>query len=101
MRFDEETNTAHKCIHEALDYTWCDCSDETRKELHVTLPKPEDNICDSCEEGQATCTLVMTDSLSMDNLSFACDECAYHVITDWFEGSEVYSDIEGWEIRKL
>lgn len=33
-------NTVHKCIHEALDMSWCDCSDTVRQELNVTLPRP-------------------------------------------------------------
>lgn len=42
MRFDPETGTTYKCIHEALDLDWCDCSDEERELYNVKLPKPED-----------------------------------------------------------
>lgn len=31
--------TVFKCIHEALDLDWCDCSDEVRAEFDVKLPK--------------------------------------------------------------
>lgn len=62
-------------------------------------PEDKDVWCDSCEEGEASCTLSITNSQSMDNLSYACDECAYQVVTDWMAGG--YSDIEGWEIKRL
>lgn len=98
MRVDG--NTVHKCIHEAMDYSWCDCSDETRADLNVKLPKPEDvQWCESCEEGEAAFTLFITDSLSMDNISYACSECAYYVLTDWISGGD-YPDIQGWEIKR-
>lgn len=34
-----EGNTVMKCICEALDLDYCDCSDEIREELNVKLPK--------------------------------------------------------------
>lgn len=100
MRFDESTNTVHKCIHEALDYDWCNCSDFTREDLNVKLPKPEDHSCDSCSETQAIYVLQMTNSLSMDNLFYACRQCAADVFQDWM-WAEAYEDTEGWEIRKI
>lgn len=42
MRWDEETNTAHKCIHEALDLDYCDCSEEIRLQYNVKLPRLEE-----------------------------------------------------------
>jgi hypothetical protein len=98
MRVDG--NTVHKCIHEALDYSWCDCSDETREDLQVNLPKPDEvQWCESCDDGIAAFTLSVTDSLSMDNLSYCCFECAESVMTDWMIGTD-YSEAEGWEIKK-
>jgi len=35
-------NTHMKCIHEALDLDWCDCSEEIRVEYCVKLPKPKE-----------------------------------------------------------
>lgn len=55
--------------------------------------------CEACD-GTASFTLSVTDSLSMDNLSYCCDECASDVMSDWIFGVD-YSDIEGWEIKKL
>lgn len=101
MRFDQETNTSHKCIHEALDYSWCDCSDEQRADLNVTLPKPDEiQWCESCDDGIASFTLSVADSLSMDNLSYCCNECAASVVSDWMLGID-YFDAQGWEITRL
>lgn len=44
MRWDEETNTAHKCIHEALDLDWCDYPLDVRLYYNVKLPTSEDYI---------------------------------------------------------
>lgn len=41
MRWNEETTTMHKCIHEALDLDYCDCSEETRLDCNVKLPRLE------------------------------------------------------------
>lgn len=100
MRIDESTNTIHKCIHEALDYDWCDCSDFVRTDLNVKLPKPNENqVCDSCQEA-AQYILQMSDSISMDNLFYACRQCVAESIDDWL-WTDLYRDITGWEIRKI
>lgn len=42
MRWNEETTTMHKCIHEALDLDWCNCPEEVRLDCCVKLPRPEE-----------------------------------------------------------
>lgn len=94
----QEGDTVHKCIHEALDLSWCDCSEETRIELNVKLPYPLS--CDGCGEVYAEYSLSMVDSVSMDNLFFGCRQCSADVLQDWMYYND-YEDSDGWEIKRL
>lgn len=41
-RWDAETTTMYKCICEALDLDYCDCSEEIRLKCNVKLPRLEE-----------------------------------------------------------
>lgn len=94
-----EDNTVHKCIHEAMDLAWCDCTNETRKDLNVTLPKPGP-LCEACDD-PAFFVLHMSDSVSMDNLYYACRQCTSDILGDWMWADAHYEHVDGWEVRKL
>jgi len=56
--------------------------------------------CEYCTADRATHTLLMTDSTSVDALSFVCTDHAYLVLRDWLYGTD-YQDVAGWEVKRL
>lgn len=67
------------------------------------FPRPEwldEQECEGCNDGVASHILQLTDSVSMDNLSYVCENCGPSIIEDWVTGWD-YHDITGWEIRRI
>lgn len=94
-----EENTFHKCIHEGLDLSWCDCEDSIREELNVKLPKPPLHWCESCDDDPAEYTMIISDSVSEHNLIYVCRECVHDRVGGWLYGDQ--NDITGWEISRI
>lgn len=51
------------------------------------------------EPRKAVASLVMVDSTSASNITFACQECALTEVAMWLVG--IGGDTEGYEIRRL